>query len=160
MKRSHSQSSPSTLAVSASSVPVYAVRLASRLRDWTRLEVLQLPSAASPELRQSVRLAMLSGRNLTLYGLSVLRLLQPDVRSLPLPGEGVIELQVGEEVALRVALLCRVVAPMRHPERTRACVVGISGMTSLESSYWFGMALNRYNPRRALSALRMLLTNP
>jgi len=29
-----------------------------------------------------------------------------------------------------------------------------------EAAYWLGMAMHRVNPRRVLSALRMLLTDP
>ena len=64
------------------------------------------------------------------------------------------------ELALNLGLLCRVLAPMRHAERMRLVALRIDAMNPAEAAYWLGMAMHRKNPRRVLSALRLLLTDP
>ncbi len=127
----------------------------------TELEVWQLPSPATPALTAPVRVAGLRGRNLELVEHRVTRRLkqagvpfeQPALRmprawSLP------------EEIALPVALLFRALAPMRSRDNLRNVVEGIEQMGKEEAAYWLGMAMHRKNPRRVLSALRILLTIP
>jgi hypothetical protein len=65
-----------------------------------------------------------------------------------------------EELALTLGLLFRALAPMRSRDNLRSVVEGIEAMGKEEASYWLGMAMHRKYPRRVLSALRMLLTNP
>jgi hypothetical protein len=64
-----------------------------------------------------------------------------------------------EEVALTLGLLFRALAPMRSLDNLRNVVEGIEQMGKEEAAYWLGMAMHRKNPRRVLSALRMLLTS-
>ena len=63
-----------------------------------------------------------------------------------------------EDLALNLALMFRVLAPMRSAKRMRLVALGIDGMSREEAGYWLGMAVHRKNPRRVLAALRMLLT--
>ena len=42
----------------------------------------------------------------------------------------------------------------------RAVIDGIESMEREEAAYWLGMAMHRKHPRRVLTALRLLLTNP
>jgi hypothetical protein len=49
---------------------------------------------------------------------------------------------------------------MKSRENTRAVAEGIEVMGHEESAYWLGMALHRMNPRRVLTALRYLMTDP
>ena len=49
---------------------------------------------------------------------------------------------------------------MRNREHMRACAEGIEDMGREEAAYWLGMAMHRKNPRRVLTALRVLLTEP
>ena len=49
--------------------------------------------------------------------------------------------------------------PKERPNMVRV-VEGIEAMGQEEAAYWLGMAMHRVNPRRVLSALRMLLTDP
>ncbi len=67
---------------------------------------------------------------------------------------------LGEDVALRLGLLFRTLAPMRNRDAMRAVVEGIEAMGGEEASYWLGMAMHRKNPRRVLTALRYLMTDP
>lgn len=126
----------------------------------TGMEVWQLPSPATPGLKAPVRVAGLRGRNLDLVEHRVTRRLkqagipfeQPALRiprawSLP------------EELALPLGLLFRALAPMRSRDNLRNVVEGIEQMGKEEAAYWLGMAMHRKNPRRVLSALRMLLTS-
>jgi hypothetical protein len=127
----------------------------------TELEVWQLPSPATPTLKAPVRVAGLRGRNLELVDHRVTRRLKlagvpfdrPGLRSpraWPLP----------EDIALTLGLLFRALAPMRSRDNLRNVVEGIEAMGKEEAAYWLGMAMHRKNPRRVLSALRILLTVP
>ena len=49
---------------------------------------------------------------------------------------------------------------MRDRERMRAVAEGIEAMHRDEAAYWLSMAMHRKNPRRVLTALRYLLTDP
>jgi hypothetical protein len=124
------------------------------------MEVWQLPSPATPAITSPVRVAGLRGRNLELVEHRVTRRLkqagvqfeqpvlhQPRAWSLP------------EEVALTLGLLFRSLAPMRSRDNLRNVVEGIEQMGKEEAAYWLGMAMHRKNPRRVLSALRILLTS-
>ncbi len=53
----------------------------------------------------------------------------------------------------------RALAPMRHRDRMRAVAEGVETMGREEAAYWLGMVLHRSNPRRVLTALRLLLTD-
>jgi hypothetical protein len=46
------------------------------------------------------------------------------------------------------------------PANGRSVGEGIEAMGKEEAAYWLGMAMHRKNPRRVLSALRILLTAP
>ena len=65
-----------------------------------------------------------------------------------------------EDLALALGLLFRTLAPMRSRENMRAVAEGIEAMGREEAAYWLGMAMHRKNPRRVLTALRILLTVP
>jgi hypothetical protein len=67
---------------------------------------------------------------------------------------------IDEELALNLALLFRVLAPMRSIDRIRLVADGIDKMSREEAGYWLGMAVHRVYPRRVLAALRVLLTTP
>lgn len=127
----------------------------------TELEVWQLPSPATPTLTAPMRVAGLRGRNLELVDHRVSRRLKqagvpferPALRlprTWPLP----------EDLALTLGLLFRALAPMRSRDNLRHVIEGIEGMGKEEAAYWLGMAMHRKNPRRVLSALRVLLTSP
>ena len=67
---------------------------------------------------------------------------------------------ITEDLALTLGLLCRALAPMRNRARMRAVAQGIEAMHRDEAGYWLSMAMHRKNPRRVLTALRYLLTDP
>ena len=125
----------------------------------TEMEVWQLPSPATPSLSAPMRVAGLRGRNLELVEHRVTRRLkiagvpfeQPAMR---IPRAWTLP----EEMALTLGLLFRALAPMRSRDNLRNVVEGIEQMGKEEAAYWLGMAMHRKNPRRVLSALRILLT--
>lgn len=124
------------------------------------VEIWQLPSAASPQITAPRRLAGLRGRNLDLVEHKVLKLLSAaGVKFAPLTGLREV-CALGEDEALRLGLLFRALAPMRSRDAMRAVAEGIETMGREEASYWLGMAMHRRNPRRVLTALRFLLTDP
>ena len=118
--------------VSVSAVPLFEVRMMRHGAADTEVEVWQLPSPASPQVQAPLRLAGLRGRNFDL----------------------------GEDDALRLGLLFRTLAPMQNRSRVRAVAEGVEAMEREEAGYWLGMAMHRRNPRRILTALRFLLTDP
>ena len=59
-----------------------------------------------------------------------------------------------------LGLLFRLLAPMRSTANMEACVRGVEAMAKEEAAYWLGMTLYRRNPRRVLTALRILLIDP
>ena len=59
-----------------------------------------------------------------------------------------------------LGLLFRALAPMRSRENMRAVAEGVEAMGREEAAYWLGMAMHRKHPRRVLTALRCLLTEP
>jgi hypothetical protein len=141
-----------------------------RARTWgpgdDELEVWQVPAPATPHVRSAVRVAGLRGRNLELIHHRVLkRLTDAGLRLRP---RRAVELIVGEpssyaiteHLALMLGLLFRTLAPMRSRQNMVRVVEGIEAMGQEEAAYWLGMAMHRVNPRRVLSALRMLLTDP
>jgi hypothetical protein len=143
-----------------SSAPLYEARVVRHGASDTEIEVWQLPSPASPQLASPRRLAGLRGRNLDLVEHRVLKLLAAaGVSFTPLAGRRESR-SLTEDVALRLGLLFRTLAPMRNREAMRAVAEGIEAMGREEAGYWLGMAMHRRNPRRVLTALRVLLTDP
>ena len=69
-------------------------------------------------------------------------------------------MRIDEELALILGLLFRTLAPMRNRDNMRQVYEGIEKMGREEAAYWLGMAVHRTNPRRVLTALRVLLTEP
>lgn len=144
----------------ASSTPAYEVRMRRHGPGNSEIEVWQVPSSASPQLKEPLRVAGLRGRNLELVEHRVLRRLaaagiKADLADAAGSGRG-----IDEDTALRLGLLFRVLAPMRHRERMRAVAEGVDAMGREEAAYWLGMAMHRKNPRRVLTALRFILTDP
>lgn len=125
------------------------------------LELWQLPGQSARHLDRPKWIAALSGRPLDLVLHRILRRLGPRGRQIARMRPGArYSLSLTEEEAMRLALLFRVLAPMRVPSRMSACVTAIEEMTREETAYWLGLVLHRPRPRRVLAALRMLLTDP
>jgi len=127
----------------------------------TEMEVWQLPSPATPKITAPVRIAGLRGRNLELVEHRITRRLKQanvpfEQPALRLPRAW----SLPEEMSLTLGLLFRALAPMRSRDNLRNVVEGIEQMGKEEAAYWLGMAMHRKNPRRVLSALRVLLTTP
>jgi len=143
------------------SAPVFELRVQRHGPGDTEIEVWQLPSPASPQMVVPVRLAGLRGRNLDLVEHRVVRRLS--AAGISLGGRTLDRKEghrVGEDEALVLALLFRALAPMRNRDNMRAVAEGIEAMGREEAAYWLGMAVHRKNPRRVLTALRILLTDP
>ncbi|WP_407530865.1 DUF7680 family protein [Methylobacterium oryzisoli] len=141
--------------------PNYEVRIRRHGPGDTEVEVWQLPSLASPHVTTPTRVAGLRGRNLDLVEHRVLRrLTQEGIRLTGREGERREGHRISEDLALNLGLLFRVLAPMRSREAMRAVADGVEAMGREEAAYWLGMTMHRKNPRRVLTALRFLLTDP
>jgi hypothetical protein len=143
------------------SAPRYELRARQHGPGDPELEVWQLPSPASPQLREARRIAGLRGRNLELVEHRVLRrLAQAGVKLTSRPlDQNAVAYRLGEDLALPLGLIFRTLAPMRSRGKMRAVAEGIEAMGREEAAYWLGMAMHRRNPRRVLTALRFLLTD-
>lgn len=142
-------------------VPRYELRVRHAGPGRDGYEVWQLPTAATPQIRKPVRIARLAGRNLELVQHRILRILaERRIRLVGRPGRTGFSRQVPEELAVRLGLIFRALAPMRDRDRMWAVADGIERMEPEEAAYWLGMAIHREHPRRVLAGLRLLLTGP
>lgn len=143
------------------SAPRYELRVLRHGPADAEYEIWQLPAAASPHVTCALRVAGLRGRNLELVEHRVLRRLSQSGVKL---GRRVYMTKRGyaltEDVALILGLLFRTLAPMHSRVNMRAVAEGIEAMGREEAAYWLGMAMHRKHPRRVLTALRFLLTEP
>jgi hypothetical protein len=145
----------------ASNHPVYEIRAVGLGRGEVELSVWQLPSPATPRLKEAERTATLAGQGLRLVEARILKRLKAQGIRLRDLGKGESQrAPLDEDAALNLALLFRALAPMRSIDRIRAVAEGIDRMTREEAGYWLGMAVHRSQPRRVLAALRVLLTMP
>ena len=143
------------------SAPRYEMRVRYGGPDRDCYEIWQTPSAATPLIRRPVRIGALAGRNLELVQHRILRILaEQRIRLVGVPGRTGFSRPVPETLAVRLALIFRVLAPMRDRDRMWAVADGIETMEREEASYWLGMAIHREHPRRVLAGLRLLLTEP
>lgn len=141
--------------------PRYELRVARGRGSDSTLEVWQLPSPATPSVPVPRRVAGLGGRNLALVEHRVLRQLkQEHVDPTSVGPHGAGRFEISEDIALRLGLAFRTLAPMRNRAFMRACIDGIEAMGKEEAAYWLGMAMHRKYPRRVLGALRYLLVDP
>jgi hypothetical protein len=144
-----------------SALPHYELRARTYGPGDSELEIFQTPAPATPHIKAPVRLARLRGRNLELIEHHVLRrLAQAGVRIEPEKAREGLAMDIDEDTALWLGLIFRTLAPMRSRDNIRAVVEGVEAMAREEAAYWLGMAMHRKHPRRVLTALRMLLTDP
>ena len=149
-----------TMSPPAPLLPRYEIRARRHGAGDAELEVWQTPSPATPNITAPVRLGGLRGRNLELVEHRLWRRLKAaGVRLDILPSLG-LGSAVEEDTALKLALMFRALAPMRNRELMALVADGIEQMGRQEAAYWLGMTVHRRNPRRVLSALRILLTDP
>ena len=142
--------------------PRYELRVYRRGPADAEYEIWRVGAAAAARAEPALRVAGLRGRNLELVEHRVLQRL---ARSGVKPGRGGAPARargyaLDEDLALRLGLLFRALAPMRSRENMRAVAEGIEAMEREEAAYWLGMAMHRKRPRRVLTALRSLLTEP
>ena len=143
------------------SAPRYELRVRRHGPVETAYEIWQLPAAASPHVTCAMRVAGLRGRNLELVEHRVLRRLSKSGIKLGRRPDAMNRgYALTEDLALVLGLLFRALAPMRSRDNMRAVAEGIEAMGREEAAYWLGMAMHRKNPRRVLTALRTLLTEP
>ena len=155
------RSAPAVSVATPESVPRYELRVRRRGPVDAEYAIWQLPAVATPNVTVPVRVAGLAGRNLHLVEHRVLRRLaragiRPGGSSSARPRCHAIS----EHMALTLGLLFRALAPMRSRVNMRAVADGIEAMGQEEAAYWLGMAMHRPRPRRVLTALRVLLTEP
>ena len=147
--------------VAGQSAPRYEIRVRHLGLGRDCYEVWQVPSAGTPRIRKSVRIAGLEGRNLELIQHRILRILaEQRIRLVGVPGRAGFSRSVPETLAVRLGLMFRALAPMRDRDRMWAVAHGIEKMEREEAAYWLGMAIHREHPRRVLAGLRLLLTEP
>ena len=143
------------------SAPRYELRVRRHGPVDTEYEIWQMPAPATPQVTSALRVAGLRGRNLELVEHRVLKQLwQSSIklgRSADTRKRGY---ALTEDLALTLGLLFRTLAPMRSRDNMRAVAGGIENMGREEAAYWLGMAMHRKHPRRVLTALRFLLTEP
>jgi hypothetical protein len=163
VRRGHIQLAPAAL---HEAVPRYELRMRTWGAGDDEIEVWQVPSPATPHVRSPIRVAGLRGRNLELVQHRMLKRLTsggvklgPQSAMALLTGEPA-TYPINEHLALVLGLLFRTLAPMSRRESMLRVAEGIEAMGQEEAAYWMGMAMHRVNPRRVLSALRMLLTDP
>jgi len=140
--------------------PVYDLRLrVHSSMNWT-LSIYQLPSPATPRLKEPEHVGTLSGAALRLVEMRVLkRLMRERIQLGALKPGKMRTWLLDEEAALHLGLLFRVLAPMRSADRVREVAEGVEAMGREEAGYWMSMAMHRSHPRRVLAALRMLLSS-
>ena len=143
------------------SAPRYELRVRRHGPVDAEYEIWQMPATATPHITSALRIAGLRGRNFELVEYRVLKKLsQAGVK----PGRSADAMRRGyaltEDLALMLGLLFRTLAPMRSRDNMRAVADGIEAMGHEEAAYWLGMAMHRKHPRRVLTALRFLLTEP
>ena len=143
------------------SAPRYELRVRRHGPVEAAYEVWQMPAAATPHVTAPTRVAGLGGRNLQLVEHRVLkRLGRAGVKLGSSAGRRTRGYTLTEDLALTLGLLFRALAPMRSRDNMRSVAEGIETMGREEAAYWLGMAMHRRRPRRVLTALRMLLTEP
>jgi hypothetical protein len=139
--------------------PQYELRAAGLSGGSLALEIWELPSPATPRISEPERTAALQGAALDLIEARVLRRLRDaSIRLGAVPRGEMKRFHLDEDTALNLALLFRVLAPMRSLDRIRIVAEAIDQLSREEAGYWLGMAIHRRRPRRVLAALRMLLT--
>ena len=139
--------------------PLYQLRLKGLRASQVELSIWELPSPATPRLKQPEWVATLAGKPLNVVEVRLFRKLKHlGIRVDAVPRGEVRTHDLSEEDALSLALLFRTLAPMRSVDRIRVVCEGIDKLTKEEAGYWLGMAVHRKNPRRVLAALRVLLT--
>ena len=141
--------------------PSYELRARRLAGSDLEVEVWQLPSPATPHVRQQTYIAGLRGRNLALVEHRLLRRLKAHrIDLVILPAIDSQRTAVDEDLAINLGLLFRALAPMRNREHMAAVAAGIEAMAKEEAGYWLGMTMHRKYPRRVLMALRFLLIDP
>jgi hypothetical protein len=145
----------------ATNQPKYELRVVVPKKGDYRVEVWQLPSPATPRLKEDEQVAGLKGSAWRMVEARVLRrLARAGVTFGSLTPGTKHQWGIDEDLAMSLGLLFRTLAPMRNLDRLRQAADGIEAMSREEAGYWLGMAMNRKRPRRVLAALRMLLTEP
>jgi hypothetical protein len=156
-----SSKSSSAKSLSNGSIPIYELRAARHGAGDLELEVWQLPSPATPALKEARRVAGLRGRNLDLVENRLLKQLRRgSIDPTAIRRGDRRAWKLAEDGALKLGLLFRTLAPMRRRDYIAACAAGIEDMGREEAAYWLGMAMHRKYPRRVLSALRIILVDP
>ena len=145
---------------SPDSAPRYELRVRKRSPGFSEFHIWRMPSNATPGLTSAVRLAGLRGRNLELFEHRILKKLNQAGIRLETATDRTQGYDLTEELALTLGLMFRTLAPMRSRDNMRFVAEGIESMGREEAAYWLGMAMHRKNPRRVLTALRYLLTEP
>lgn len=142
-------------------LPSYELRAIGLGGGQLELSIWQRPTPATPRLTAPECTGTLKGRALQIVETRICKRLKGSGIRVGGIQKGQAErFHLDEDEALNLALLFRVLAPMRSIDRIRMVADGIDKMSREEAGYWLGMAVHRVYPRRVLAALRLLLTTP
>lgn len=136
--------------------PSYELRIKKDISGDMKLSVWQMPCPASPLLEKPLRMAALGPAKAAMIESVLRKKLRGQSITLPSPGTRR-KIPLNEEFAINLTLFFRLISPLRNGKRMREIAIGMERMRHVEISYWLGMTLGA-NPRRTLSALRLLLT--
>jgi len=138
--------------------PTYQFRLAANEAGVYEYSVWRTGSTAANR-QGGERVAVLRGPAAHLSETRILRLLaRAGIKPGPIRLGEKRTFAIGEDWALMLGLLLRVLGPMRNPDQIREVAERIEDMSREEAGYWLGLSMYRDNPRRVMAALRLLLT--
>jgi hypothetical protein len=151
----------SALAIPAFSIrPVYEFRLAASPAGVYEYSIWRAGTTGTVTRQPAERVAALRGPAAQVVETRILRLLaRAGVKPGPIRLGEKRTFAIGEDWALTLALLLRVLGPMRDLDQIREVAERIEDMSREEAGYWLGLSIYRDNPRRVMAALRLLLTS-
>ncbi len=142
-----------------SAAPAYEFRLAASQRGEYQYSIWRAASNAALGLEAAEQIGIVRGEAARIIENRVIRqLARARINLGPVRLGEKRKWGIGEDHALTLGLLFRVLAPMRNSERIREVAERIEEMSREEAGYWLGMSIYRDNSRRVLAALRLLLT--
>lgn len=136
--------------------PEFELRLSYTSTTERDMQIWQLKCPASPQLKKSVCLASIGRRELDVVEIRIRKVLLENGIHLPAGQNNNWISRIPEDLALKLTLLFKAIAPLRKVHNINAIATGIEEMEREEAAYWIGMVLYRTHPRKVLAALRTL----
>src|ERR1051326_6155670 len=119
--------------------PQYELRMIVESTGIWRLEIWQVPSAATPRLKTPEHVATIQGSSLRMLENKLLKRLAREkiVLGSLKPGKSK-TWPLHEETSLSLGLLFRALAPMKNLDRIGQIAEGVEKMSREELGYWVG----------------------